>query len=127
MVQRMGRVPARSSRAYSSFQHLSLQIFIPDLISCIIEAPPGGTFDDLQDYAHRLLASFPEPGSGVRIKLPPEHVRQSEEIERDWERKREREEERLREREREREDEGGLTGCREAVEILTRNPKKGMF
>jgi len=59
--------------------------------------------------------------------LPPEHVRQSEEIERDWERKREREEERLREREREREDEGGLTGCREAVEILTRNPKKGMF
>jgi hypothetical protein len=33
-----------------------------------------------------------------------------------------------REREREHgayEDEGGLTGCREAVEILTRNPKKG--
>ena len=29
------------------------------------------------------------------------------------------------ESERERADEGGLTGCREAVEILTRNPKKG--
>ena len=28
------------------------------------------------------------------------------------------------ESEREKEDEGGLTGCREAVEILTRNPKK---
>jgi len=31
------------------------------------------------------------------------------------------------ESERERVDEGGLTGCREAVEILTRNPKKGLF
>jgi hypothetical protein len=29
------------------------------------------------------------------------------------------------EREREKEEEGALTGCREAVEILTRNPKKG--
>jgi len=28
-------------------------------------------------------------------------------------------------KESEREDEGVLTGCREAVEILTRNPKKG--
>jgi len=31
------------------------------------------------------------------------------------------------ESERERVDEGGLTGCRESVEILTRNPKKGSF
>jgi len=31
------------------------------------------------------------------------------------------------ESEREKVDEGGLTGCREAVEILTRNPKKGSF
>ncbi len=30
------------------------------------------------------------------------------------------------EEEREKETEGGLSGCREAVEILTRNPKKGM-
>lgn len=30
-----------------------------------------------------------------------------------------------RERELEGEEEGALTGCREAVEILTRNPKKG--
>jgi len=29
------------------------------------------------------------------------------------------------ERDREPADEGGLTGCREAVELLTRNPKKG--
>ena len=36
------------------------------------------------------------------------------------------EKERERERERERE-EGEVTGCREAVEILTRNPKKGVF
>lgn len=33
------------------------------------------------------------------------------------------------ERERERESDGDdeVTGCREAVEILTRNPKKGVF
>jgi len=31
------------------------------------------------------------------------------------------------ESEREKESEGGLTGCREAVEILTRNPKKGTW
>lgn len=37
------------------------------------------------------------------------------------------EEERARERQKEREDEGGLTGCREAVEILTRIPKKGTW
>ncbi|PPQ70636.1 hypothetical protein CVT24_000679 [Panaeolus cyanescens] len=34
---------------------------------------------------------------------------------------------RSRERERERVDEGGLTGCREAVELLTRNPKKATY
>lgn len=37
------------------------------------------------------------------------------------------EEERKRGRELEREEEGALTGCREAVEILTRNPKKGKW
>lgn len=98
----------------------------------------GGTFGDLQDYAHRLLESFPDPGaSGVRIKLPAEGVSP---VRQDWggsegrggaweevERERAMEEVRRREREREREEEGGLTGCREAVEVLTRNPKKGVF
>lgn len=79
-----------------------------------------GTYEDLQNYAQRLLASFPEPGaSGVRMKLPVEAV--------DNVRLGELEEERARERQKEREDEGGLTGCREAVEILTRIPKKGTW
>ncbi|TFK71687.1 Rgp1-domain-containing protein [Pluteus cervinus] len=44
-----------------------------------------------------------------------------------YEREKLEEEGRKREREREREEEGGLTGCREAVEILTRNPKKASY
>ncbi|KII86306.1 hypothetical protein PLICRDRAFT_56036 [Plicaturopsis crispa FD-325 SS-3] len=70
-------------------------------------------FDRLQEYAHRLLEAFPEPhATGVRMKLPAEAMSP------------------LRgdlEREREREEEGALTGCREAVEILTRNPKKASY
>ena len=66
------------------------------------------SLDDLRDYGQRLLATFPDPdATDVRIKVPlvsPVHT----------------------EFEREREGDGGvLTGCREAVEILTRNPKKG--
>ncbi|KAF9463167.1 Rgp1-domain-containing protein [Collybia nuda] len=87
-----------------------------------------GTFEDLQDYARRLLASFPEPGaSGVRIKLPAESVspvpQSGDALSRAWQD----EDARRLEREREREEEGGLTGCREAVEILTRNPKKASY
>lgn len=98
--------------------------------------PITGTFDDLQDYARRLLASFPDPRArGVRIKLPAEAVspvpqsaspfcagffvagggvwaEEGKRLEREMEREMERAEE-------------GLSGCREAVEILTRNPKKG--
>ena len=71
------------------------------------------TYVDLQEYAQRLLASLPRPDVGVEVgrKLPVEAfspVRSNIE------------------RELEREQEGALTGCREAVEILTRNPKKGV-
>ncbi|KAG6894016.1 hypothetical protein C0992_007835, partial [Termitomyces sp. T32_za158] len=99
--------------------------------------PITGTFDDLQDYARRLLASFPDPGArGVRIKLPAESVspvpqsaspcaagffipggvwaEEGKRLERELEREMERAE-------------GGLSGCREAVEILTRNPKKASY
>ncbi|KAG6876531.1 hypothetical protein C0993_002420 [Termitomyces sp. T159_Od127] len=103
--------------------------------------PIEGTFGDLQDYARRLLASFPDPGArGVRIKLPAEAVspvpqsagfavgfgagagggaggvwaEEGKRIEREMEREMERAE-------------GGLSGCREAVEILTRNPKKASY
>ena len=75
--------------------------------------PPNlGTFEDLRDYARRLLSSFQDPvAPGVPMKLPAEAFSP---VRSDLE------------RELEREVEGGLTGCREAVEILTRNPKKGL-
>jgi len=66
--------------------------------------------DDLREYGKRLLATFPGPdatGAG-RIKVPPEMISP---LQADFERERE-------------SDGGALTGCREAVEILTRNPKK---
>ncbi|KAH7908781.1 Rgp1-domain-containing protein [Hygrophoropsis aurantiaca] len=68
-----------------------------------------GSLDDLRDYGQRLLATFPDPdATGVRIKVPAEAVLPSQS-----------------DLERGEEEEGGsLTGCREAVELLTRNPKK---
>jgi hypothetical protein len=54
-------------------------------------------------------SSEPEPkGKSVRIKLPIEASLPWSDVD----------------RLREKEEEGALTGCREAVEILTRNPKK---
>ena len=70
-----------------------------------------GTYDDLQEYARNLLASFPDPkATGVRIKLPIEAIPSSRsgddsDLEGDI---------------------NSPTGCRQAVEVLTRNPKKGM-
>lgn len=70
------------------------------------------TYVDLQDYARRLLASLPGPGvdGEAERKLPVEAFSP---VRSDLE------------RELEKEQEGAMTGCREAVEILTRNPKKG--
>ena len=67
--------------------------------------------DDLRDYGQRLLSTFPGPDATDvgRIKVPLEAISP---VQADFER--------------EREGDGGvLTGCREAVELLTRNPKKG--
>lgn len=68
------------------------------------------SLDDLRDYGQRLLSVFSEAdATDARIKVPLEAVSPVQT-----------------ECEREREGDGGaLTGCREAVEILTRNPKKG--
>ncbi|KAG6864955.1 hypothetical protein C0991_006142 [Blastosporella zonata] len=91
----------------------------------------AGTFDDLQDYARRLLASFPEPGArGVRIKLPAEAISPIPQSASpypwmdDEGRRMERELERA---ERAEMGDGGLSGCAEAVEILTRNPRKASY
>ncbi|KAH9836631.1 Rgp1-domain-containing protein [Rhodofomes roseus] len=65
----------------------------------------GGSLEELQDYATHLLSSLSDPDS--RVKLPLEAI----ELERD----------------REREEAGGLSGCRQAVEIITRNPRKASY
>ncbi|KAI0935775.1 hypothetical protein AcV5_004100 [Taiwanofungus camphoratus] len=71
-------------------------------------APNSGTFEGLQEYARNLLASLHDPNTtGARIKLPIEAINL--------------------ERDREQEEAGGLSGCRQAVEILTRNPKKASY
>lgn len=65
------------------------------------------SMSDLRDYGQRLLATFPDPGATdlSRIKVPLEPISPSQaEFERDGD---------------------GLAGCGEAVEIVTRNPKKG--
>lgn len=95
----------------------------------------GATFADLQQYIQRLLVSLPDQESGnTGIKSPLGSIpavsnirKNGDAVEYDLQQARAIEEVRRREKEREREDEGGLTGCREAVEILTRNPKKGML
>ncbi|OAX37755.1 Rgp1-domain-containing protein [Rhizopogon vinicolor AM-OR11-026] len=95
--------------------------------------------DDLRAYGGRLLSTFPTEGStGVRIKEPVESVPENVSLPsssssssslpsgsgsgsgavdplRVFAKERERERE---------EDDDEVTGCREAVEILTRNPKK---
>ncbi|KAG2342648.1 Rgp1-domain-containing protein [Suillus weaverae] len=81
---------------------------------------PCDSLDDLRAYGERLLETFPAEGStGVRIKEPvesvPENVPSSSGLASGSS-------DPLRAFEGERE--GELTGCREAVEILTRNPKK---
>ncbi|KAI0825254.1 Rgp1-domain-containing protein [Trametes gibbosa] len=72
-----------------------------------------GSYEDLQEYARDLLASFPDPSAtGVRIKLPIEAIHGS----------------RSTGLGRELEDELDTpTECRQAVEILTRNPKKASY
>ncbi|KAF5376951.1 hypothetical protein D9615_007252 [Tricholomella constricta] len=104
---------------------------IPLVPSPLASSAIGGTYDDLQDYARRLLTSFPEPGaSGVRIKLPveaispvPQSATPMGAMDASWPT----EDGKRLEREMERAEEGGMSGCREAVEILTRNPKKASY
>jgi len=118
---------------------------------------PVNTLESVREYAQALLASFPVPklsdkfGSGLSsspplseppLSLPPAGVGSppngthattttgvQDEMDKNGKRRAIYPPEELRrmESERERVDEGGLTGCREAVEILTRNPRKGSF
>lgn len=80
-----------------------------------LKSQADGTLGDLKNYAKMLIESFPEPNtSGVRLKLPAEGVEHAFEHER-WM------------KEDRRQEMGGLSGCREAVDILTRNPKKASY
>ncbi|RDX43957.1 Rgp1-domain-containing protein [Lentinus brumalis] len=83
----------------------------PSLRSAPSLAPNLGTYEDLQDYARSLLASFPDPqATGVRIKLPIEAIHSTSSGDPDLE-----------------QDPDSPTGCRQAVEVLTRNPKKASY
>lgn len=76
-------------------------------------ATRSGTYDDdLRDYARKLLGTFSDPNlADNNVQISAVSSRDGLDVERD----------------REREEEGALNGCRQAVEILTRNPKKGQF
>ena len=85
--------------------------------SLSFSATRSGAYDELRDYARKLLGSYPasvsEPNPTPALSLISANgqteARGELSIEGD----------------REREEDGGLSGCRQAVEILTRNPKKG--
>lgn len=99
------RTPPPGKASLSSATRFSLHIH-RSLCAIGAPAPNSGTFEGLQEYARNLLASLHDPNTtGARIKLPIEAINL--------------------ERDREQEEAGGLSGCRQAVEILTRNPKKG--
>lgn len=83
---------------------------LPPLLAPKITNTALGIPADLREYAKRLLASFPAPGAGTRARADGNEHPHPVDVELERE---------------ELDEEGGLTGCREAVEILTRIPKKG--
>lgn len=104
------------------------------------------TLESIQDYAQSLLASLPDPvseeedGTSADIESSPssnddsyhngnrhQHGSNGAQTHNGKQRNIRRDELRRKESERERVEEVSLTGCREAVEILTRNPKKGQI
>ncbi|KAK0434585.1 Rgp1-domain-containing protein [Armillaria borealis] len=73
-----------------------------------------GSLEEVKSYARHLLLSIPDTNiNGAKIKMSPETVGEG----REWRRHYSHSEE----------GSGGLTGCREAVEILTRIPKKASY
>jgi RAB6A-GEF complex partner protein 2 len=73
------------------------------------------TLESLQSYAKSLLATLPDAKGKSRDCAADAMNGKCKASEESW---------RI-ERDRELADEGGLTGCREAVELLTRNQRKG--
>ncbi|KAF7974927.1 hypothetical protein HWV62_10965 [Athelia sp. TMB] len=75
--------------------------------STLVSAAADDIPADLREYAQRLLMSVPAPGGADAVGFGREHDEEREDDEDG--------------------DGGVLTGCREAVEILTRTPKKASY
>jgi len=94
--------------------------------------PTSNTLGSIREYARSLLNSIPDDGSPKIGSTTTNgngsvvHNGHAETPRRRLTAHRPEDVCRI-ESEREKESEGGLTGCREAVEILTRNPKKGTW
>ncbi|KAF8551929.1 Rgp1-domain-containing protein [Imleria badia] len=112
----VGKVP----RPYDLLWPVRKRILAMETAPKVVDGSPKGatkavsqsngssrSLDDLRDYGQRLLDTFLGPDA-TRVKVPLEAISP---VQADFERERE-------------SDGGVLTGCREAVEILTRNPKK---
>ena len=91
-----------------SFFRFSLTYQLMNFYSVASPTFTDDTLESLQSYATSLLATLPD-AKGKSRDCALDLCEGSWKVERD----------------RELVDEGGLTGCREAVELLTRNQKKG--
>ena len=138
------RVPQLPSRKFSS-QHLIRLTMVIDVLTVSSPVPSSDGLDSIKEYAHSLLKSLPELGTdGQELPspsdepensnsqrhgkgiLPTRNGRGSHDPEENEPENRDLFDD-VRWTDVEKEASGGLVGCREAVEILTRNPKKGML
>jgi hypothetical protein len=72
-------------------------------------AKQKGSFSELKEYARQLVGSSEQLGKGNSVSLPSASAVLGKGVEGQWEA-----------------EAGGIAGCREAVEIITRNPRKGV-
>lgn len=80
--------------------------------------PSAGSLEDVKRYAQRLVGTIPDSTSnGTEMEISPEII---EDVDREWRRRHS-----SHHIDEEEGGDDGLSGCREAVEILTRTPKKG--
>jgi RAB6A-GEF complex partner protein 2 len=94
------KVPTLNRKSHSTILGLLFHLLTPATIG------ETSSLDEVRAYAYRLLRVAPAPRpAGLRVKIPPDLVSSggSEDDE----------------------EEAAMPGCMEAVEILTRNPKKG--
>jgi hypothetical protein len=105
VVEEVGGVQKNGS---SMFLWFSLAYKTDEFYSVALPILTDDTLESLQYYAMSLLDTVPD-AKGKSRDIPRNEANEGWKIERDGELA----------------DEGGLTGCREAVELLTRNQRKG--